>query len=48
MRSIKFRIMLQLVLVISIPTTIVLGIIFNTIYNDTVALHVGAISKEIG
>ena len=48
MRSIKFRIMLQLVLVISIPTTMVLGIIFNTIYNDTLALHVGAIRKEIG
>jgi methyl-accepting chemotaxis protein len=40
--------MLQLVLVISIPTTIVLGIIFNTIYDDTVALHVAAIRKEIG
>jgi methyl-accepting chemotaxis protein len=40
--------MLQLVLVISIPTTIVLGVIFNTIYDDTVALHVAAIRKEIG
>ena len=48
MRSIKFKIMLQLVLVISIPTTIVLGIIFNTIYDDTVALHVASIRKEIG
>ncbi|MHC1791672.1 methyl-accepting chemotaxis protein [Solidesulfovibrio sp.] len=48
MRSIKFRIMLQLILVISIPTTIVLAIIFNTIYDDTVDLHVAAISKEIG
>ena len=37
MRSIKFKIMLQLVLVISIPTTIVLGLIFNTIYDDAVA-----------
>ncbi|WP_043637258.1 methyl-accepting chemotaxis protein [Desulfovibrio sp. TomC] len=47
MRSIKLRIMLQLILVISIPTTIVLGIIFNTIYDDTVSLHVAAIQKEI-
>jgi|GEM_PF-376416 len=47
MKSIKIRIMLGLVLVISIPVTIVFGLIFRTIYTETIALHVDAIQREI-
>ena len=47
MKSIKLRIMLGLVLVISIPVAIVFGLIFRSVYADTVALHVNAIQREI-
>jgi methyl-accepting chemotaxis protein len=47
MKSIKFKIMLGLILVISIPVAIVFGVIFNTIYQDTLELHVDAIRREI-
>jgi methyl-accepting chemotaxis protein len=39
--------MLGLILVISIPVAIVFGVIFNTIYQNTLELHADAIRREI-
>jgi methyl-accepting chemotaxis protein len=47
MKSIKFKIMLGLVLVISIPVAIVFGVIFNTVYDNTIELHADAVRREI-
>ncbi|MHC1712346.1 MAG: methyl-accepting chemotaxis protein [Solidesulfovibrio sp.] len=47
MKSIKLRIMLGLILVISIPVAIVFGAIFRSMFSDTLGLHVDAIRREI-
>jgi methyl-accepting chemotaxis protein len=47
MKSIKLRIMLGLILVISIPVAIVFSVIFRSMYSDTLGQHVDAIRREI-
>jgi methyl-accepting chemotaxis protein len=46
-KSIKFRIMLGLILVISIPVSMVFGVIFRSMFANTLEQHEDAIGREI-
>ncbi|EPR40384.1 methyl-accepting chemotaxis sensory transducer with Cache sensor [Desulfovibrio sp. X2] len=47
MKSIKLRIMLVLVLVISVPVAVIFGIVFNSMFKETLARQSAAVRSEI-
>ncbi len=47
MKSVRFRIMLGLVLVISIPVAVVFAVLFGAVYRETLSRQVDAADREI-